>query len=523
MSGNIQNPIGGLWLKRFAGLGDSVFLPVQSGINSRRKTVFDEKSGQRYELYQAINCPDNTPQAHLAFYLRHEIPDLAFLYQIFNTLGGDFVQDWINREPTGQYARRVAFLYEWLTGEELTVPSNLNGNYIDALDSKKVLTADKDKTVKNSRWRVNNNLAGNRYFCPTIIKTPSFEQAISLDIDYLIKELNNEFGEDLLARSSVYLTLGESRASFQIEGEGQATSRIQRFAEVIARHTGQGDLPIFPKRLSELQQAILGDKTLLSDFGLRQSPVFIGQSFLSDEVVHYIAPVDRLSERLNGLQDFWNKTTTQSPVLRCAVLAFGFVYIHPLADGNGRLHRFLLNDSLHRDGVLPNNMILPFSSTITQSAAERKRYADILETISKPLMQHIQGFYNFDKQRKIYADGIRSNLIFEDTTLAEPFWRYPNLTPHIEYISALIKTVVEHNMREQSQYLQKHEQTREKLKELAEMPNDYADRIIRSICENKGQLSNKLIKEFDFLKDNQDLWQRMITVVKTAFEDKSNS
>lgn len=63
--------------------------------------------------------------------------------------------------------------------------------------------------------------------------------------------------------------------------------------------------------------------------------------------------------------------------MRCAALAFGFVYIHPLADGNGRLHR---------DGVVPNNMILPFSSTITQSAAERKRYADILETVSNPLM-----------------------------------------------------------------------------------------------------------------------------------------
>lgn len=90
MSSNIQNPIGGLWLKRFAGLQESVFLPVQSGIHSRRKIVFDEKSGQRYEFYQATNCPDDTPQVHLAFYLRHEIPDLFFLYQIFYALDGDF-------------------------------------------------------------------------------------------------------------------------------------------------------------------------------------------------------------------------------------------------------------------------------------------------------------------------------------------------------------------------------------------------------------------------------------------------
>ena len=30
------------------------------------------------------------------------------------------------------------------------------------------------------------------------------------------------------------------------------------------------------------------------------------------------------------------------PVLTTAVLGFGFVFIHPFEDGNGRLHRFLV-------------------------------------------------------------------------------------------------------------------------------------------------------------------------------------
>ena len=54
------------------------------------------------------------------------------------------------------------------------------------------------------------------------------------------------------------------------------------------------------------------------------------------------------------------------------------------------------------------------------------------------------------------------------------------------------------------------------------MPNDYADRIIRVIRENKGQLSNKLIKEFDFLKDNQYLWQKIVQVIEPVFNDKTN-
>ena len=44
-----------------------------------------------------------------------------------------------------------------------------------------------------------------------------------------------------------------------------------------------------------------------------------------------------------------------------AVAAFGFVYIHPLSDGNGTGPTFLLNDILRRDGVVPALVILPVS------------------------------------------------------------------------------------------------------------------------------------------------------------------
>jgi Fic family protein len=42
--------------------------------------------------------------------------------------------------------------------------------------------------------------------------------------------------------------------------------------------------------------------------------------------------------------------------MRSAIAAFGLVFIHPLADGNGRVHRFLINDILRRDGVVKDPM-----------------------------------------------------------------------------------------------------------------------------------------------------------------------
>ena len=50
-------------------------------------------------------------------------------------------------------------------------------------------------------------------------------------------------------------------------------------------------------------------------------------------------------------------------------------------------------------------------------------------------------------------------------------------------------------MREESRYLRSHAQARLALKEIVEMPDQQADRVLRSIEQNRGELSNVLAKE----------------------------
>src|SRR3546814_16583330 len=99
---------------------------------------------------------------------------------------------------------------------------------------------------------------------------------MALDVPQLFQNLTNEFGEDLLQRAAVWMTLRESKASFAIEGEADRASRLERFADVIARRTGHGDSPLSDTALAQLQGEILGRRTTLPHFGLRQSPVFVG-------------------------------------------------------------------------------------------------------------------------------------------------------------------------------------------------------------------------------------------------------
>ena len=205
------------------------------------------------------------------------------------------------------YARRVAFfLYEWLTDERLEPPSDIGGGYVDILDGDKVVVA--NTPIKDNRWRVNNNIAGTKDFAPMVVKTPMLLSAIDFDVKEHLTQLRQEFGEDLLVRASVWITLRESRASFAIEGEGGQESRIERFARVIAEQVGRGEIPLSNERLGVLQEAIIGKSISIKHFGLRQSPVFVGESNYrhAKEIVHYIAPpCEEVPSKLEGLNAFF--------------------------------------------------------------------------------------------------------------------------------------------------------------------------------------------------------------------------
>lgn len=510
-------PLGAAWLARTYGVLPLGRLPVISQLGGRRATLVDD--GFRLETYTEAMRPAAEPAAHLQFHLRHEIPHLEFLLRLFARSGPGFVQTWVAAEPTGQYARRAAFLYEWLTGQTLQVPERLGGNYVNAIDDARLVAASPDQVVKVRRWRVNDNLPGTRHFCPMVVKTEALARAAALDVSRLFGELTAEFGEDLLLRAAVWMTLRESRASFAIEGEADRAGRVQRFADVMARRTGQGEPPLHDAALAGLQREILGDRTTISRCGVRQSPVFVGETVRYQEVVHYVAPpADEVDAMLEGLRVFLERTHGQSSTLRSAVAAFGFVYIHPLADGNGRVHRFLINDVLRRDGVLPDPVILPLSAVITDDAGERRSYDRVLDQVSRPLMQAVRDQVEFAPVQTTYPDGVVSNLVFNGEAQARPLWRYPDLGPHVVFLANLIKRTLTGQMRDEARYLRGHARARAALKEVVEMPDQQADRLLRSLEQNRGELSHALAKEMPLLQQ-PGVWAAVVEAVALAFQE----
>lgn len=204
--------------------------------------------------------------------------------------------------------------------------------------------------------------------------------------------------------------------------------------------------------------------------------------------------------------------------MRSAVAAFGFVYIHPLADGNGRIHRFLINDILRRDGAVPEPMILPISAVITDDLSERLNYDLVLDEFSKPLMRSVRENIIFEQTHTTYSDGVVSNMKFNGDKQARPFWRYPNLSSHVVFLSRIIERTLTEEMREKSKYLRNHWRARIAIKEIVEMPDSQADRVLRSIQQNRGELSNVLAKEMPILKE-PGIWAALTEAVALVFKE----
>lgn len=510
---NRSNDAGYKWISETCGVNPVQPLRIRSVIGTGKAT--ESNNGFVINTYPSAYEPLPTLRSHLGFALKWEGVDLDFLSRLFAITGPAPIIEWILDEPHGSYARRAGFLYEWLTGTEIEGLGDAGGNYVDLLDSERYLVATNPDKVR--RWRINNNLPGTRKFCPMVDAMdvgPIDPGALRGEIDSLV----TEYGFETIERAVNWLTIKESKASFVIESEGKEEDRIRRLARAMSTHCGQIESALTEEGMLEIQQAIMGEKMVGAKLGIRKSPVFVGHtSSIGQPVIDYLAPHhEEVPEMMDGLRTYEVRTRGQNPLLRAAALSFGFVYIHPLGDGNGRLSRFLINDLLRRDGFLSSPMILPVSAVISENAANRQQYDAALERLSRPLMATIRGLCDFGAT-ELYPDGVQSNLHVADWGRGDSTWRYADLTLQSRYLVGVIEHSIRHGLKDEAQYLRRYDAALESLKEVIEgRDEDYAQ-IIRSISQNTG-ISGKLRKTYPAIFEDAQLAAKIAQGILEAFE-----
>src|SRR5574343_3446 len=189
---NPSQLIGGAWLVAHYGLKLVMPLSMLSRIGGRRSTQVVD--GVTTETFVEAMRPDANLRGHVTFHLKHEVPHLELLARLFAMVDPKELANWVQDEPSGQYAKRAGFLFEWFTGRELPLDVEVAGGYVDVIDPQKLVVASPNRAVPNRRWRVRDNLPGTPAFCPMVRLSPEAQQAMALDVPGLLHELASEFG-----------------------------------------------------------------------------------------------------------------------------------------------------------------------------------------------------------------------------------------------------------------------------------------------------------------------------------------
>jgi hypothetical protein len=169
------------------------------------------------------------------------------------------------------------------------------------------------------------------------------------------------------------------------------------------------------------------------------------------------------------------------------VAGFGFVFLHPFEDGNGRLHRFLIHHVLAAGGFTPEGIIFPVSALMLK---QPRRYDAMLESYSRPVMEHVE--YRFEDA---------GSLTVTNETAA--LYRYPDMTWIAERVFELVRDTLEAEFEAELEYLMAFDTARQEMREVVDMPDARLDLFIRLCLQGHGHLSQAKRKEFVELTDEE--------------------
>lgn len=448
-------------------------------------------TGSRHKVYTTDgwriltprHAPEPTLAGHLTFALRYEGLDLAVLKRLFLAVRPAEITAIVAASPTGKTARRLWFLYEWILDKRLELPDAKRGGYVPAID------ADLQYAIpgfNSPRHRVRNNLPGTAAFCPLVFRTAALDRAVALDLAARARALVADVPRDVLARAAAFLLVKDSRSSYAIEGERPAQDRIQRWGRAIGE---AGRNALDRNELDRLQRIVIGDSRFVN-LGLRTEGGFVGEHDRSTRQPlpdHIDAKPNDLDSLMGGLLAFEADAAQRlDPVMAAAILAFGFVYIHPYEDGNGRLHRFLIHHVLGRRGFNPPGVVFPVSSAILEAITD---YKAVLEDYSARLLPVIQ-----------WRATPRGNVdVLNDTA---DFYRYFDATRQAEFLYGCVERTIETDLPQETAFLAAYDAFSARVQNVVDMPDRTVDLLFRFLHQQGGTLSRRArSKEFAVLSD----------------------
>jgi hypothetical protein len=440
---------------------------------------------QRTETHKQLLFPrgvalQDTPLGHLEFAIKQEGINLEVIDAAFEHIPPAALRERLQATPNGESIRRLCFLWEWLRGDALNAATTPAGKYIELFPSDTYVTASHGE--RNKTYRVTNNALGNARFCPTVRRSAL---AGCTPLETLLAQLPPLFQHGQSAavyqRAIQYLYLSETRSSFAIEKETPSAQKEERFVQLLQRVRDYPQLS--EDDLVTLQNAVVRD-VYSQEASYRWRQNWLENSL--GRITYFPPTADALRDLMQGWETFTNDTQRGVDLLvQAACAAFGFVYLHPFMDGNGRLHRFMIHQVLARHPELPTDIIVPVSAVIMQNIPA---YHEVLAGFSQPIT-------------RLWA--YRRAEVEPDIIQSAPArsYRFFSAGREVAFLHQMLQQAIEVEMPQEIAWLEGYDKATTTLEQRFDLPKKDIAALVRMAWGNSGFLSKHRRKQYAHLPD----------------------
>ena len=156
------------------------------------------------------------------------------------------------------------------------------------------------------------------------------------------------------------------------------------------------------------------------------------------------------------------------PVL--TAIAFGFVFIHPFSDGNGKIHRYLIHHILAKLNLTYQGIIFPISASILDKIED---YRIALESYSHSILELIEWETTPDHNVEVLNDTI-------------DYYRYFDATKQAEFLFDCVLDTIDRIIPEEVSYIYKYDEFKRFIDDQFEMPDKLVSMLVRFLEQNGG-------------------------------------
>lgn len=414
---------------------------------------------------------------HVLFALKHEGTNLQVLAQALPLVEPGALLACLRAAPNGRYIRIACHLWERFTCRTLDDIPVIGGQTVLVFDPETYVTA---PGVRDARWRVQFNGLGSFEYCATVERTPQIKTGMDSDILGRANAFLREIGPGMADRALAWAYLHETESSFEIERETPSQTRSEAYVALLRQ--AHEKRPLDEEYLAALQSA-----TVLNPFdravGFRDTQNWLRGPIRGAAGVTYIPPPPALaSDLMFSLMQFANESPRQiDPIVAAAVSSFGFVFIHPFMDGNGRLSRFLFHQALCQSGRLEHGMLLPVSVAMRR---HEDRYLAALQSFSKPA----RAFWQVS-----WIDEDHLDFEFNGSPAVYRFW---DATECVEFSFQMAAQALDKDLRQETEFLRHYDALYRAINDEFDVRNNDLATLVLTCLQHDGRVSKRRRKQF---------------------------